>query len=254
MQTLKTPDGVERIETFMKSAGGSPAEWYVGISHHAGNRLKQHGMLGKPYANSWEFESEEAAAEAEKYLLDSGLRPAPAEQTRGEPRTQLYVFRAPKMASFREFLDRTQKQQDPENKRTERRREWVAAVERLIEQLVAWVKEIDSAGLLIVDPFRLRQTEMGLGAYEVQAFTIRLDDTIIQIRPVARFVVGTVKLPDGKERKAQGRVDVTDGVRRYTLYRTLGEEGERWYIVDEASNTAELDQNQFLAVLEDLLS
>ena len=58
----------------------------------------------------------------------------------------------------------------------------------------------------------------------------------------------------GKVWKAEGRIDVTDGSRRYTLYRTLQGGEERWYVVDEDSNTAELDQDQLMAVLEDLLS
>jgi hypothetical protein len=127
-------------------------------------------------------------------------------------------------------------------------------VERLVNQLMGWVREVDQSGLLALAPFRLRPTEAGLGTYEVPGFTIGLGDTIVQVRPVARNVVGSVKLSAEKEVKPQGRVDVTDGLRRYTLYRTLEGGGERWYVVDEDANTAELDQDQFMAILEDLLS
>ncbi len=254
MPTLKTSDGIQLIESFMKAAGGKPAEWYVGLSSNGRESLAQHGMQGNPFAESWEFDNEDAAAASERYFLEGGLRPTARQPDAGEPRTHLYVYRAPRITSFREFLERTEKQQDPENKRTAQRQEWIDAVERLVSRLMGWVREVDSTGLLALAPFRLRQTEMGLGTYEVPGFTIRLKDVIIQVRPVSRNVVGTVKVSPEKELKAEGRVDLTEGSRRYTLYRTLEGKEERWYIVDEESNTAELDQNQFMAVLEDLFS
>jgi hypothetical protein len=55
--------------------------------------------------------------------------------------------------------------------------------------------------------------------------------------------------------KAEGRVDVTNGIYKYYLYLKLNDAGEeQWLVQDERSGIRPLDRGQFEAVLQDLLS
>jgi hypothetical protein len=54
--------------------------------------------------------------------------------------------------------------------------------------------------------------------------------------------------------RAEGRVDITDGIRRHILYRTLKDAQEKWYALDERYQAAPLDRTRFEEILQDLLS
>ena len=70
---------------------------------------------------------------------------------------------------------------------------------------------------------------------------------LVRLGPV-RGAFGGAGIP------ADGRVDITDGIRKYMLYRTLKDGQETWYAVDERFQAAPLDRSRFEAILQDLLS
>ncbi len=155
--------------------------------------------------------------------------------------------------TFREFLE-TKAQQRQHKERRERREEWIAAVGRLIGQMRGWLAESDPAGVLEVLPMEVERAEPGLGTYRVQSLKVRLGESAVEVMPVGRNAVGTVA-PSGEiAMHAEGRVDITDGVRRYILYRTLKDEREGWFVLDERFRAAPLDRARLEEILQDLLS
>jgi hypothetical protein len=157
------------------------------------------------------------------------------------------------MMTFREFLDKQAKQQRHKERR-ERREEWVAAVGRLIERLRAWLAESDPDKVLDVVPIEVEKAEPDLGVYRVPGLRIGLGDAAVQVVPVGRNVVGTVGPRGDLGVRAEGRVDITDGIRKSILYRTLRDGQEAWYALDEHFQAAPLDRGRLEGILQDLLS
>jgi hypothetical protein len=116
--------------------------------------------------------------------------------------------------------------------------------------------EADSEKLLTVYDQEYERLEQGLGMYKVSGLNVGLGDSLVKIIPVSRNVVGFV-VPQGGtqvEVRAAGRVDISDGIRKYTLYRTLSDGQEQWYALDERSRTTLLDRTRFEEIMQDLLS
>src|SRR5260370_37622448 len=104
MPSFKTADGVQKLESFMKAVGGATKEWHVGISHDAAGRLEHHAMLNSSAATWIQCKDEKTARAIEDYFLRTGTQADKGGSTSDNPPTQVYAFRAPKLTSFREWL------------------------------------------------------------------------------------------------------------------------------------------------------
>jgi hypothetical protein len=156
--------------------------------------------------------------------------------------------------SFREFLAEKAREDGSVAERKNRRNEWVAAVNRLLDQFRRWLKEADANDLLEVYPLDFDKLEKGLGPYHVSGLKIGLGDAAVEVVPVGRNTMGFVG-PDGNMIRAAGRIDVRGGARKYQLYRTLNHDMESWRVVDDDHHKgATLDQTTFENMLLDLLS
>jgi len=156
--------------------------------------------------------------------------------------------------TFQDFLEK-QAQQQQHKERRERREEWIAAVGRLIGQLREWIAEADPAAVLDVVPIEIEKAEPGLGVYRIPGLKISVGDASVQVAPVGRNVVGVV-FPQGDVAgiQAEGRVDITDGIQKCLLYRTLKDGQEKWYALDEHLQAVPLDRGRLEGNLQDMLS
>jgi len=163
--------------------------------------------------------------------------------------------------SFREFL-RTKSDEFGVGDRHRRRQEWLAALNNLQRQLREWLHQSDPEGLLDVEPYDVARTERKLGTYDAPALKIRLGPGEVGIVPMSREITTTVfdvatepstSLTAGAISFA-GRVDVTDGSRKYNLYRQIRGGEDHWWIHDERDRLTELDSDSFERILQDLLS
>jgi hypothetical protein len=157
------------------------------------------------------------------------------------------------MKTFREFLQEKAREDDHRERRR-RRDEWVDAVDGLIRQLRDWLEQADSERLLSISRRDYDKLEQGLGAYEVPGLDVALGDSIVKISPVSRNVVGFVVSGGDAAVRPEGRVDISDGLRKYVLYRTITDGNQQWNVVDEHSRTTLLDQARFEEIMQDLLS
>src|SRR6266404_6173797 len=109
--------------------------------------------------------------------------------------------------------------------------EWRSAVERLFIQIRGWLKEADPEGVIEIDQTDEFVNEPGLGRYRVARLNLRVLGKWIGIIPKARRTIGTAKPPEkSAPARADGRVDITDEVRRYVLYRIRQGEKDVWMI------------------------
>ena len=156
------------------------------------------------------------------------------------------------MTSFQEFLRKKSQQQDQISRR-DRRDEWISAVARLLDRIEAWLREADPEGLLDRIPLEFNKAEKGLGAYKIQGMQIGMGDLSVQVIPVARNVVGSPRtMGDGAQ--LAGRVDISDGIKKYVLRRVLKDGAESWEVLDEHFGADLLDRTRLESILQDLLA
>jgi hypothetical protein len=111
--------------------------------------------------------------------------------------------------------------------------EWRSAIQGLFEQIRTWLKESDPEGVIEIKESEVNVTEPGLGRYSVPRLNLRAFGKWIGIIPKARKTVGTAKPPlKSTPERAIGRVDITDELRRYVLYRFKEGDRDIWLIDD----------------------
>ncbi len=135
------------------------------------------------------------------------------------------------------------------------RAEWIAAVDRLLAQLRAWLAEAGTAELLDLEPLEFERREQGLGAYPIKGLAIHFGERTVKVVPVGRMVQAHLgQYAEAGHENAEGRVDITNGAYKYYLYRKLTDTGEQWLVQDERGDIRPLDREQFEAILQVLLS
>ena len=157
--------------------------------------------------------------------------------------------------TLREFLLKNAPQAEEEIRRRQRRKDWVEAVERLLAQMCAWLKDAGAGELLDIEPLDFEKREQWLGAYHIPGLAINFGERTVKVVPVGRTVLAHLgPYAEPGFENAEGRVDITNGTSRYFLFRKLTSAGEQWLVQDERSNIQPLDRARFEAILTDLLS
>lgn len=161
------------------------------------------------------------------------------------------------MESLKDFIAQQAEKLRTEGPRAvQKRDEWVAAVDRLIEQIKEWLAQADpDRNVLDVRerPFRLR--EEGIGTYEARGLTISLGPNEIRIEPIARYVAGPLSATGViYVARAYGRVDLTDGLRKFMIFRVEKDPEDRWNIVEQDGFRMQaFDQSTFEGAFKSLL-
>jgi len=128
--------------------------------------------------------------------------------------------------------------------------EWRSAIERLYAQVRGWLKGSDPGGAIEIEVSEEDVTEPGLGRYRVPRLDLRAFGKWVGLIPKARKTVGTAQPPQKRApERAAGRVDITDELRRYVLYRFQEDGSDVWLIDDLKSGPKPLDQDAFESAL-----
>ncbi|MBY0521987.1 MAG: hypothetical protein K2R98_01225 [Gemmataceae bacterium] len=124
--------------------------------------------------------------------------------------------------------------------------EWRVSIERLFAQMRAWLKESDPNGVIEIEESQEVVNEPGLGRYRVPRLDLHALGDWIAIIPKARRTIGKATPPQKTvPERATGRVDITNEVHRYVLYRFQDNGRELWMINDLQSESKLLDQAAF---------
>ena len=160
------------------------------------------------------------------------------------------------MSTLQEFLrERADQLHASLSERTKIQKEWSDAVHRLVVQIAGWLKDADSEGILDIQLETIQLREFGLGVYLVPSLLISLEAQEVRVDPIARNAVGPV-WSDGAIHtgKSFGRVDLTNGIDRYLMFRVAVDPEDRWVIVDEdAYVPRELNRRSFDQAMQSLL-
>ncbi len=162
--------------------------------------------------------------------------------------------------SFKEWLADQQKKQPSNEEREQKKKEWLHALESLYGQLRTWLSQDD--------PQEVVKTWMGsesieeeeLGVYSAPSLKFVLHHRMVTAKPVARNVIGPARSGVLTEPiapvRGEGRVDLTDGLRTFHLYRVRDVENKpRWVIVNQDQLTfKDLTKVAFEDALQSLFS
>jgi len=124
--------------------------------------------------------------------------------------------------------------------------EWRSAIDQLFARIRGWLKQSDPDGVIEIKQGQQDIREPGLGRYSVPRLDLRVFGKWIGIIPKARKTVETATPPQkSAPQRTAGRVDITDELRRYVLYRFQEDGQELWLIDDLESEPKPLDQGAF---------
>lgn len=159
------------------------------------------------------------------------------------------------MVDFKEWLAQQGARKHDAAGRQKRIHEWTEAIVGLLDQMQAWLSEDDASKVLHIQRGQERKVELGIGTYSAQTMTIALFDRLVEIVPLASTVVGAIGRKGDLGFRAEGRVDMSNGVEKYMLYHVVTPDGKKWFIVDDRDyEVRELTKPAFEAALQDLLS
>jgi hypothetical protein len=165
--------------------------------------------------------------------------------------------------SFQEFLRQKVEGSDWKD-RSRIRGEWLCALNRLLDRIRDWLRESDPEGVLELITYEVERVEERLGVYDAPALQIRLNTDSADVLPMGRFAMRPLSLqslllqnmpsiPVNQEGH-EGRVDITDGERRYVLLRSIVDGQDRWYALRRMDQAVPFDRTCLEAILKDLLS
>ena len=158
------------------------------------------------------------------------------------------------LLSFREFL-KVKAKETGGGERRHRRSEWLGAIRRLIDQIREWLPQSDPEEVLDIEPYEVSRTERELGTYDAPALKIQLGAAQVDVLPMTREVpFMAIRGASGEPTEFAGRVDITDGFRKYNLYREVREDNELWQVRDDRNKFTYLDSSSLTEILQDLLS
>jgi hypothetical protein len=116
--------------------------------------------------------------------------------------------------------------------------EWQAAVDRLFAQLEVWLAAADPEGIIRRVRSQVEVTEPSLGRYSINRLDLRAFGKWVGLIPKARKTVKRAHPPQQvAPEQATGRVDITNEIRRYVLYRFSHDTDEQWFIDDPATSS-----------------
>lgn len=138
------------------------------------------------------------------------------------------------MSILRDFLDQRARGLSSEQAELERKRdEWISAIDRLRQQVRCWIEQADTGRILRVEDEVRKHREPGLGFYECTGLSIELGRRKVELAPVSRFSSGAGNRPSfiGVS-PAFGRVDLTNGLVDYQIFRVEKEPVDRWMMLE----------------------
>jgi hypothetical protein len=160
------------------------------------------------------------------------------------------------LPTLKEFLaSQAERLRNQESEAALRRDEWLASLNRLFAQIRNWIHEADTGSVLFLKTGYMPKREVGIGNYEVPYLWIELGPREVRIEPVARTVAGPTSLTGVIHvPRAYGRVDLTNGLSKYMLFRVEKEPEDRWNIIEQDSyQMRPFDRTSFEEAFQSLL-
>jgi hypothetical protein len=138
--------------------------------------------------------------------------------------------------SLKDFIaSHAEKLRNEESQAADKRSEWVAAVDRLNQQITAWLTSADPDHVILeVRDTPCQRREEGIGTYIARGLIITAGRRELRLEPIARNVAGPLSSTGIIHvSRAYGRVDLTDGLQKYMIFRVEKVPDDRWNIIEQ---------------------
>ena len=113
--------------------------------------------------------------------------------------------------------------------------DWRSSVDRLYDQIRVWLADSDPSGVIQIERREHEVREEGLGTYRVPRLDLRAFGKSVGIIPKAIHTIGSARPPQKSvPERASGRIDITDEIRRYILYRLRDEAGSDIWMINDS--------------------
>ncbi|HKI17572.1 MAG TPA: hypothetical protein VKA15_06815, partial [Isosphaeraceae bacterium] len=161
------------------------------------------------------------------------------------------------MGSLKDFIAEQAEKLRPEEPQAVRKRdEWVGAVDRLNQQVREWLTQADPDHKVLEvreRPYQLR--EEGIGTYEARGLSISVGRREVRVEPIARNIAGPLSATGVIHvNRAYGRVDLSDGLKKFMIFRVEKDPEVRWNIIEQDGfHMQTLDQATFEEAFKSLL-
>ena len=161
------------------------------------------------------------------------------------------------MGSLKDFIaEQAEKLRTEEPRAARKRDEWTAAVDRLNQRIREWLTQADpDQKILEVRERPYPRREEGIGAYEVRGLSIALGPREVRVEPIGRNVAGPLSATGVIHvHRAYGRVDLTDGLKKFMIFRVERDPEDRWNIIEQDGFRMQpFDQSAFEEAFKSLL-
>jgi len=161
------------------------------------------------------------------------------------------------MGSLKDFIaERAEKLRTEEPRAVQKRDEWVAAVDRPNQHVKEWLAQADPDHKVLEvreRPYQLR--EEGIGTYEARGLSISVGRREVRVEPIARNIAGPLSATGVIHvNRAYGRVDLSDGLKKFMIFRVEKDPEVRWNIIEQDGfHMQTLDQATFEEAFKSLL-
>jgi hypothetical protein len=138
--------------------------------------------------------------------------------------------------SLKDFIaSQAQNLQNEESRAAQKRDEWIGAIDRLNEQIRMWLTNADpDHAIIAVREFPYQLREEGIGSYEARGLIISVGRREVRAQPIARNVAGPLSATGVIHvGRAYGRVDLTDGLQKFMIFRVEKDPEDRWSIIEQ---------------------
>jgi hypothetical protein len=154
--------------------------------------------------------------------------------------------------SFQEWVEKKTEESEHSD-RSIRVREWTEAYAALTQQIISWLRS-EGGPRIVFDTIPIERSEHGLGHYRLTKLRIAVGDDYVEVVPMGRNVIGSFGLRGEPEHRGAGRADITNGARKYPLYRTIQNGRDVWYVVGDRSEISLLSKDVLCEIVMDLMS
>ncbi|WP_437288699.1 hypothetical protein [Sorangium sp. So ce406] len=135
----------------------------------------------------------------------------------------------------------------------EKKAEWLADLNELMDRIAGWLADGQAEGLLHVERRTVDLAEEDLGPYEAPALWLHVRTTrprTVKVEPKGMRIVGVIAAADRRIVGARGRVDVTCGAARAILLRMGAGD---WKLVAQGGEAVDLTEDAFSDALGELI-
>ena len=124
--------------------------------------------------------------------------------------------------------------------------DWTSAIRRLFDEIRGWLRDSDPKSIVKLEDKTEEIIEPNVGRYSAPRLDIKAFGKWVGIIPKALKTIKAARPPRSSVPvRATGRLDITDEITRYVLYRFTNSGEDTWHIEGPDQDLQPLDRGRF---------